>query len=76
MFDVACKDLRKEIKAIAVMVSNLHVSPVFLVEELYPGQHAEMHANITLSFRHLEDSAMRLGKGIQAYDQGKSSYDS
>jgi hypothetical protein len=75
MFDVACKDLRKEIKAIAVSVSNLHAASAFKIEELYAGQQDEMHANITLSFRHMEDAAMRLGKAIQAYDQGKSIYD-
>jgi hypothetical protein len=75
MFDVACKDLRTAIKDVAVTVSNLHASPIFQMEELYQGQHDEMHANITLSYRHLEDAAMRLGKSIQAYDQGKSVYD-
>ena len=34
----------------------------------------EMHANITLAYRHLEDAAMRLGKAVQAYDGGKSVY--
>jgi hypothetical protein len=35
----------------------------------------EMAANIVLSFRHLEDASMRLGKAIQAYDGGVSCYD-
>lgn len=34
----------------------------------------EMAANIVLSFRHLEDASMRLGKAIQAYDGGVSCY--
>lgn len=75
MFDAVCQNLRKTIKIIAEDVSNLHVSPSFQIEELYAGQHDEMHANITLSYRHLEDAAMRLGKAIQAYDEGKSVYD-
>jgi hypothetical protein len=37
--------------------------------------HGEMQANVTLAYRHLEDSAMRLGKAIQAFDGGKSVYD-
>lgn len=75
MFDAACQDLRKAIKSVAVEVGNLHIASAFKIEELYSGQHDEMHANITLAFRHMEDAAMRLGKAIQAYDQGKSIYD-
>lgn len=75
MFDAACKDLRTEIKAVAAKIAAMHVAPVFTMEEQYSGQQDEMHANITLSYRHLEDAAMRLGKAIQAYDEGKSCYD-
>ncbi len=32
-------------------------------------------ANLTLAYRHLEDSIMRLGKVIQAFQGGKSIYD-
>lgn len=35
----------------------------------------EMHANITLAYRHLEDARMRLGKVIQAHDGGVSCFD-
>lgn len=34
----------------------------------------EMIANLMLSYRHLEDARMRLGKVIQAYDGGVSVY--
>jgi hypothetical protein len=74
-FQNACKDYRMALKAVAEEVKNLHESPVFKIEELYPGQHSEMHANLTLSYRHLEDAVMRLGKAIQAYDHGISIYD-
>lgn len=37
--------------------------------------HGEMIANLTLALRHLEDARMRIGKGIQAHDGGKSVYD-
>ena len=33
---------------------------------------ANMKANITLAFRHLEDARMRLGKVMQAYQGGTS----
>ena len=36
----------------------------------------EMIANATLAYRHCEDVAMRLGKAIQAFEGGKSIYDS
>jgi hypothetical protein len=74
-FDGACKDQRTAIKAIAESVKQMHQAPVFKIQELYPGQHDEIHANITLTYRHLEDAAMRLGKAIQAYDHGISVYD-
>ena len=36
---------------------------------------SEMIANLTLTYRHLEDASMRLGKAIQAFDGGISVYD-
>lgn len=75
VFDASCRELRQAIKSLGASVANLHAAPIFRIEEQYPGQHDEMHANITLSYRHMEDAAMRLGKAIQAYDQGKSVYD-
>lgn len=35
----------------------------------------EMIANLMLTYRHLEDASMRLGKAIQAHDGGVSVYD-
>ena len=35
----------------------------------------EVIANITLAYRHLEDARMRLGKALQADDDGVSIYD-
>lgn len=35
----------------------------------------EVKANIMLSYRHLEDARMRLGKVLQALEGGKSIYD-
>ena len=40
-----------------------------------PCDRGEMHANITLAYRHLEDARMRLGKVIQAAEGGISVYD-
>lgn len=35
----------------------------------------EVMANLTLTYRHLEDASMRLGKVLQANDGGVSVYD-
>ncbi len=42
----------------------------------YDGQHPEMHAQIMLAVRHLEDARMRLGKLIQYADGAVSIYES
>jgi len=36
---------------------------------------SEVIANIVLTYRHLEDASMRLGKVLQAFDGGVSVYD-
>ena len=46
----------------------------FKNEQTSANQHSEMKANIMLTYRHLEDARMRMGKAIQAYDGGKSVY--
>jgi hypothetical protein len=74
-FEERARDLRTKLRAIAAEVRSLYHAPAFLIEELYPGQHKEMGANIELSYRHIEDATMRLGKAIQAYGRGKSVYD-
>lgn len=63
--------LREEIKATAAKVkeskSDFSNPP--------DTDRGEIIANIMLSYRHLEDSAMRLGKAIQALEGGVSCYD-
>jgi hypothetical protein len=53
----------------------MHQHDQFLMYEPTKPDFDEMHANITLAYRHLEDAAMRLGKSIQAFDGGLSIYD-
>jgi hypothetical protein len=74
-FPTHCKNLRKIVKTIAAEVDDSHTHPIFEDDEKEDRDHNEMHANLTLCYRHLEDAAMRLGKAIQAYDGGKSVYD-
>jgi len=44
-------------------------------EQKYSGQFGEMKANIMLTYRHLEDARMRVGKILQAADDGVSILD-
>jgi hypothetical protein len=72
------KDLSYKLRAAVLEISNgvnaLHKHSVFEEEQSSTGQHSEMHANITLAYRHLEDARMRMGKVVQAYDGGTSCY--
>jgi len=70
-----CNTLRGEILAVAEGVNKAHKHSVFSGEQRSSGQHSEMHANITLAYRHLEDARMRLRKAIQASEDGISCYD-
>jgi hypothetical protein len=63
------------IKGLAQQVKAMHEHEQFLLYEPSKPDYEEMHANITLCYRHLEDAAMRLGKAIQAFDGGVSIYD-
>jgi hypothetical protein len=74
-FDEQAQVLRRKLKLIGDEVKELHKSAAFVLPEEFEGQDNEMKANIMLSFRHIEDAAMRLGKAIQAYDGGVSVYD-
>ena len=67
-------ELRLKIKDIAKQLSffKLYIG----TEETKDGEDkGEMMANLTLTYRHLEDASMRLGKAIQASDGGISVYD-
>ena len=61
---------RSAISGVASRVKSLMKHTVFLA----PGQtmdSGEIKANIMLAYRHLEDERMRLGKAIQASEEGK-----
>jgi len=71
----ACDELRKDIKVLGETVKMQMNNPVFDGEQAYSGQHSEMKANIMLAYRHLEDARMRVGKILQAADDGVSILD-
>lgn len=74
-FSQICNDLRSVIKGIGDNVKALKDHEEFKNEDAYKGQHGEMIANIMLAYRHLEDARMRVGKILQAADDGVSILD-
>ena len=73
-FKVLCQDARAVIEGLKQQVKQLHGHGDFKAEQAFSDQHSEMHANVQLVYRHLEDARMRLGKAIQASDSGVSCY--
>ena len=71
----SCDGLRKSIQVSANMVKKLMDHSDFSGEQTYLGQHSEMKANIMLTYRHLEDARMRIGKILQAAGDGVSILD-
>lgn len=63
------------IKKTADKVFALRDHPSFDRVQSHPNQHSEMQANIMLTYRHLEDARMRVGKIMQAIQGGVSILD-
>lgn len=74
-FDNACSVARTKIKEVGNLVLSLKKDAI-AGQFLPPADKEEMISNVTLAYRHLEDAAMRIGKAIQAFEGGKSIYDS
>lgn len=74
-FESTCHDERTTMKYIGIRIKMLMDHKVFSGEEKYSGQHGEMKANIMLTYRHIEDARMRIGKILQAADDGVSILD-
>jgi len=70
-----CDKLREDIKDAGEVTRSLMSHSDLKGEERYPNQHSEMKANIMLTYRHLEDARMRVGKILQAADDGVSILD-
>lgn len=73
-FKGMCNEARLRIKEVATHLKN----QVEETKEAGYGEipdRGEMIANLMLTYRHLEDANMRLGKAIQAFDGGTSVYD-
>ncbi len=76
----ACQDLRKEIESVKVSVvavcSGVAIDDAMLDGANLPtSKGANIKANLTLAFRHLEDARMRVGKAMQAIQGGISILD-
>ena len=70
-----CDGLRNEIQRTARSVKVLLEHSDMKAENEYPGQRGEMKANVMLTYRHLEDARMRVGKILQAAGDGVSILD-
>jgi hypothetical protein len=70
----AFRQARALLKGNADIVLGI-LKAVKLTEPKAAEDRGEVIANLMLSYRHLEDAAMRLGKAIQATDGGVSCYD-
>lgn len=70
----ACNSVRTVLKAQGAYLMQLKNS-VQNRESIQGEDKGEILANITLTYRHLEDASMRLGKVIQATNGGISVYD-
>lgn len=70
-----CNDMRRELEFLKGRAFGLKKHGVFQQEQHHEGQHGEMLANIMLTYRHLEDARMRLGKVMQHAADGVSKYD-
>jgi hypothetical protein len=66
-----CNQLRALIDGIGKEVLKFRTNP----PRWEQADNGEVIANIMLSYRHLEDARMRLGKAIQATEGGVSIYD-
>jgi len=70
----SCNYIRTQLRSIGRQVLSTRVESSERIAE--PGvDRGEVIANLTLSYRHVEDAIMRLGKAIQAIDGGVSCYD-
>jgi len=74
-FKESCNDLRLQALTLANNVRALLRHSDVEQINLLPATHSEIRENIMLSYRHLEDARMRLGKAIQAFEGGPSCYD-
>lgn len=73
-FEGVIDELRRNIKEIAKQVKT-HFEDAKSSETNQTEDKGEVIANLMLSYRHLEDASMRLGKVLQARNGGVSSYD-
>ena len=74
--------IRSQIELLKQRVCSVFGSSCFSDEDILldganipDSRHANMKANLTLSFRHLEDARMRIGKVLQAHQGGISILD-
>jgi len=70
--------LREKIEDVKREVRALHMNmdrSLPKCKERYPWEARDITANMELAYRALEDARMRMGKALQALDDGVSKYD-
>ena len=75
MIEPLCTETKNEIRDLGAKVIALKDHSVFKDEQSFDNQHGEMIANIMLSYRHMEDARMRIGKVMQQIQGGVSIFD-
>lgn len=74
-----CEEIRNKIRdigdAVLVLMKHGDCNRDQTQEERYRNCQGEKKANIMLSYRHLEDARMRLGKVMQQIQGGTSKFD-
>ena len=73
--DKLCTKYRAELEKIGRHIFGVNkFHSMFHTDQKFVDEHGEIHANLMLAYRHIEDARMRLGKVFQAMDGGKSVY--
>ena len=75
VFVSRCVEFRNELKIIAKNLKGFKEAMSKRTKTALNEDREEELANLTLTYRHLEDASMRIGKAIQAYEGGVSIYD-
>jgi hypothetical protein len=73
-FKKDCHIVRNQLEGLKGFIKTMQNHDIFF--NIHPPQlESEMKANLMLSYRHLEDARMRIGKVLQAEDGGVSILD-
>lgn len=58
--------LRLRIATLSEAIQTLHKDPTFYTKPVPDADYGNIHANLTLAYRHLEDAGIRLGLAVES----------